>query len=212
MKFTVELRAFQHGALRIVDVPDRLLTGNVDQDLEQIYYFGQNDFQNVPGRCSVSKDDVIQYNKLRYLVKGVGFQVIVSPPNVRFWTFYHNSWVKLTLRFGQSRAFGFSAPDDEGYHFESHLYTYQRDDRESADGPLIVLSESSSGGRDCDGSTRNSVAYFSPVEDLAAVESYMEEGEDKSRSHFQGRRIRRPDWKQFKEARCYDQHAEAANY
>jgi hypothetical protein len=50
------------------------------------------------------------------------------------------------------------------------------------------------------------------VEDLAAVESYIEQGEDKSRSHFQGRRIRRPDWQEFKEARCYDQFAEAAGY
>ena len=214
MKFTVELRAFQHGIHRIVDVPDLLLTGNVDEDLEQIFYFGQNDFQNVPGRCSVSKDDVIQYNNLRYIVKGVGFQVIVSPPNARFWTFYRGSWVKLTLRLGQSLAFGFSAPDDEGYHFESNLYTYQRDDRPgTADpGPLIVLCEWNTGGRDCDGSVRNTGAHFSPLDQLAAVESHMDAQEDKSRSHFQGQRIRRPDWQEFKEARCYDQFAEAAGY
>ena len=142
MKFTVELRAFQNGVHRIVDVPDATLTGDTDANLEEIFRLGQNDFQPVPGRCSVSKGDIIQYHAERYVVDSVGFTRISNePPNARFWTFYHGSFVKLTLRFGQSRAFGFSAPDDEGYGYESELFTYQRDDRESADGPLIVLNE-----------------------------------------------------------------------
>jgi hypothetical protein len=154
----------------------------------------------------------LHYNE-RYVVDSVGFTRISNePPNARFWTFYHNSWVKLTLRFCQSLAFGFSAPDDEGYSFESNLYTYQRDDRFSDTAPLIVLNEWSNGGRDCDGSIRRSGAHFSPLDQLAATESYMEQGEDKSRSHFQGRRIRRPEWQEFKECRVHDQFAEAANY
>ena len=212
-QFTVELRAFQHGATRIVNVPDANLTTETIENLEEIYRLGQNDFQNVPGRCSVSKGDIIQYYDERYVVDSVGFTRISNePPNARFWTFYHNSWVKLTLRFGQSLAFGFSAPDDEGYSFESNLYTYQRDDRFSDTAPLIVLNEWSNGGRDCDGSIRRSGAHFSPLDQLAATESYMEQGEDKSRSHFQGRRIRRPEWQEFKECRVHDQFAEAAGY
>ena len=213
-QFTVELRAFQHGATRIVTVPDASLTDDIDQNLEEIFRLGQNDFQNVPGRCSVSKGDIIHYYNERYIVNSVGFtKISPEPPNARFWIFYRGSWVKLTLRFGQSRAFGFSAPDDEGYSFESNLYTYQRDDRFPGEvAPLIVLNEWANGGRDCDGSIRRSGSHFSPVDQLAAVESYMEPQEDKSRSHFQGRRIRRPEWQEFKEARCYDQFAEAAGY
>ena len=213
MKFTVELRAFQNGVHRIVDVPDATLTGDTDANLEEIFRLGQNDFQPVPGRCSVSKGDIIQYHAERYVVDSVGFTRISNePPNARFWTFYHGSFVKLTLRFGQSRAFGFSAPDDEGHGYESELFTYQRDDRESADDPLIVLNEWSAGGRDCDGTHRRSGAHFSPLDHLAAKESYMEQGEAKSRSHFQGRRIRVPEWREFKECRVHDQFAEAAGY
>jgi hypothetical protein len=74
--FEVEMHAFQNGVIREVRVPEDRLTGDLDQDLEEIFRLGQNDFQPVPGRCSVSCDDVIRYRGARYRVAPVGFELI----------------------------------------------------------------------------------------------------------------------------------------
>ena len=68
MKFNVYMTAFMNGEIREVDVPDNDLGGNVHNELERIFYWGQNDFQSVFDRCSVSAGDVIDYNGTLYLV------------------------------------------------------------------------------------------------------------------------------------------------
>lgn len=76
MKFEVELTMFQQGAIRVVDVPDHELTGVVERDLEKIFYYGQNDFQPIPKRCSVSAGDVVRYHGQRYMIDTVGTRKI----------------------------------------------------------------------------------------------------------------------------------------
>ena len=64
---------FQKGLIRVVDVPDQALTGQVEHDLGQIWYYGQNDIQPNPKRCSVSAGDIVRYHGTRYLIDPVGF-------------------------------------------------------------------------------------------------------------------------------------------
>jgi len=65
---------FQNGAIRVVEVPDSELTGRIEDDLERIFYYGQNDFQPLPDRVSVSAGDVVRYHGTRYLVDTIGFK------------------------------------------------------------------------------------------------------------------------------------------
>jgi len=74
--FEVELNAFQDGVIRIVRVPQDQLDGDPMHDLEQIFYWGQNDFQPVKDRCSVSMGDVVRYRDERWLCAMVGFQKV----------------------------------------------------------------------------------------------------------------------------------------
>jgi hypothetical protein len=74
MKFEVELNMFQNGAIRVVDVPDQALNGQVEHDLDQIFYYGQNDVRPISDRVSVSAGDVIRYHGTRYMICGVGFK------------------------------------------------------------------------------------------------------------------------------------------
>lgn len=74
MKFEVELNMFQNGVIRVVNVPKRALNGKLEHDLDQVFYYGQNDIQPVPARCSVSAGDVIRYHGARYLIETVGFK------------------------------------------------------------------------------------------------------------------------------------------
>jgi hypothetical protein len=60
--------------IREVKVPDEELSENVGSNLELIFKYGQNDFQNVPGRCSVSVGDVIEYGHELIVVCGIGFK------------------------------------------------------------------------------------------------------------------------------------------
>jgi hypothetical protein len=72
MTFEVELQMFQKGAIRKVVVPDEELTGDLVHDLNRIYYYGQNDFQNDPEHCSVSAGDIVRYHGVRYLLSPKG--------------------------------------------------------------------------------------------------------------------------------------------
>ena len=73
MIFNVEMLAFGDGEIREVDVPNDRPNGNPDNDLELIFHFGQNDFQNKP-HPSVSAGDVIHYKNNKYVVAGIGFK------------------------------------------------------------------------------------------------------------------------------------------
>jgi len=70
--------------VREVEVPDGLLgkkdlaEGITWQEyiLERIFYFGQNDVRNIPGICSVSAGDVIEYDNKYFLVRWAGYHEI----------------------------------------------------------------------------------------------------------------------------------------
>ena len=74
MKFQVHMLAFMKGEIREVNVPDENLGEDVNSDLEEIFKFGQNDYQPIKGRCSVSSGDVIDYNGQLYLIAMAGFR------------------------------------------------------------------------------------------------------------------------------------------
>ena len=76
MIVNVRMLAFMDGELRPVDVPDAQVRSDTHQMLEQVYYFGQNDFQPVPKRCSVSIGDVALLNGKFYIVRTCGWAEI----------------------------------------------------------------------------------------------------------------------------------------
>ena len=57
---------------RKVIVPIEKLT-NTEKDLELIFQYGQNDFNNVPNTRSLSVGDVIRFKRNYYLVNDRGF-------------------------------------------------------------------------------------------------------------------------------------------
>lgn len=75
--FKVEMLAFiSHGMerekFREVEVPSALIKKNDNRNLENIYKFGQNEFQ--PKQCrSVSVGDVIHYKGRKFMVNDTGF-------------------------------------------------------------------------------------------------------------------------------------------
>ena len=128
---------------------------------------------------------------------------------VRFWTFYRNSWVKLTLREGQEIRFGFSALDSEGFHYEFERYYLEGD---------TVVSEWRAGGRDCDGSLDRVGSLYCSIHRLKAIKAYASDEYSGAAAKwwekdwlFNGQRIYRPDWLKSNEL-IHDQFAEAANY
>lgn len=78
MIFEVELQMFQKGVIRQVTVPDSELNGDLNHDLERIFYYGQNDFQPSPDRCSVSAGDIVRYHGVRYLLLPTGAKPITT--------------------------------------------------------------------------------------------------------------------------------------
>lgn len=62
--------------IREVNVPDAEVTDNLSELLERIFYYGQNDFQPVADRCSVSVGDVAEVNDKLFIVKAIGWGLI----------------------------------------------------------------------------------------------------------------------------------------
>ena len=75
MKYQVHLLAFSetNDVLREVDVPEE-----IPQTLENIFYFGQNDFQPVKDRYSVSVGDVVLFENKFHVVMMVGFKELTK--------------------------------------------------------------------------------------------------------------------------------------
>lgn len=71
MVFEVEMLAFQGGIIREVDVPDEVFyeLESVMDVLEKVFHYGQNDFQPVEGRYSVSVGDVIRIDDPRGITR-----------------------------------------------------------------------------------------------------------------------------------------------
>jgi hypothetical protein len=80
----VVVQGFMVGEVRTVDVPDhewqeackldaQARSGMPSAALEKVFYYGQNDVQNVAQRCSVSVGDAICIDGKLFRVDGVGF-------------------------------------------------------------------------------------------------------------------------------------------
>ena len=74
MKIKVELLAFMNGEIREVEIPDDLKNITDDELFEKVFHYGQNDFQPVEGRCSVSAGDVIHYDGRKCFIAMTGFE------------------------------------------------------------------------------------------------------------------------------------------
>ena len=84
MIFKVHMLAFMDGEIRNVNVPDEeifgmlvsyfLDFGSINQLLERIFYWGQNDFQPVCNRCSVSMGDVAEINGMFFVYQSMGWK------------------------------------------------------------------------------------------------------------------------------------------
>lgn len=76
MIFKVEMLAFMEpGTIREVDIPDDEYNPNkpVFTRLDQVFHWGQNDFQPIAGKCSVSVGDVIQMDGHKFRVDSASF-------------------------------------------------------------------------------------------------------------------------------------------
>lgn len=62
--------------------------------------------------------------------------------NARFWIWWNDDWVKLTLEPNTTLQLYDAHETDEGYSFQSEFFEHDGD---------TLIRESTSGGRDCDG-------------------------------------------------------------
>lgn len=99
MIFNVEMLAFGKGELRPVNVPEDQINGILEDDLEMIFRYGQNDFQNLPFP-SVSAGDIIHYKDQKYLVVGVGFKKMEEAEYQNYLTLAQRerSWLAFVYR------------------------------------------------------------------------------------------------------------------
>ena len=67
MKIPVHMLAFMNGEIREVTLENEV-------SLDEVFRLGQNEFQPVPGRCSVSVGDVIEMGGKYHIVEPVGFR------------------------------------------------------------------------------------------------------------------------------------------
>lgn len=116
--------------------------------------------------------------------------------NARFWTFENNGWVKLTLRPSQQLSHGVGGRTDEGWSFYGCTWEHEGD---------RVSRHWISDGRDCDGRLTHEGHDFALLSELAAVESYLMEGEKPEQT------VLRPDWHDLERA-VFDEYAVAAGY
>lgn len=74
MVVMVRMLAFMDGELRPVTIPDEECQGkSVEELLGVVYYYGQNDFQPIPKRCSVSVGDVALLQGKFWIVARAGW-------------------------------------------------------------------------------------------------------------------------------------------
>ncbi len=85
----------------------------------------------------------------------------MKPRNARFWIWWADGWVKLTLRPGQSLSFGYRGPSDEGWHSHGETYSHEGD---------RVTSNITTDGRDCDGRFQTFDDFVCQLDQLAARE------------------------------------------
>jgi hypothetical protein len=76
MIYKVHMLAFMDGEIREVVISDDFLPCHTKELLELIYRFGQNDFQPVENRCSVSIGDVAEIDGKFHICKSLGWEEI----------------------------------------------------------------------------------------------------------------------------------------
>lgn len=70
------------GAVREIDVPDAELVGTVEEKLERVFRWGQNDFQ--PRPCpSLSVGDVVCLDGRDFLVRSFGWRELTESELLR---------------------------------------------------------------------------------------------------------------------------------
>jgi len=117
--------------------------------------------------------------------------------NARFWVFLHGSYVKLTLRPGQSLYHWWGRPTDEGYEAEYERWTYETLSFQ----PGYIRRTIERDARDCDGRH----GYSSELTcDLDKLDSRKVERRGRFPMYM-------PDW-QKERAEVYDQFARMMNY
>ena len=84
-------------------------------------------------------------------------------PNVRFWVWGREGWVKLTLEPGQSLSVDYCENTDEGWSRSSTRWAYEYD--HDCGRPAVTM-EHTTDGTDCDGRLSTERDYFCPVENL----------------------------------------------
>lgn len=100
MIFNVEMLAFgKPNEIRNVEVPDNLLTDNTENDLELIFHYGQNDFQNKP-HPSVSAGDIINYKNQKFVVAGIGFKIMSADEYEQYLSISQRDRHMLAFRYG----------------------------------------------------------------------------------------------------------------
>jgi hypothetical protein len=80
--------------------------------------------------------------------------------NARFWVWWNDGWVKLTLMPGQTLAVGYGGPCEEGWSRYSEQWSHVGD---------RVEREWVSEGRDCDGRLSQYGEDFAWLSELASV-------------------------------------------
>ena len=81
MKIKVHMLAFEKepNTIRMVEIPDEEVKDNIWERLEQVFYYGQNDFAIGPEKnttCSVSMADVVEMDGHYYICAAAGFHEI----------------------------------------------------------------------------------------------------------------------------------------
>ena len=70
--------AFMDGVTRVVNIPDENETKDNEAILGAVFYYGQNEFQEVANCCSVSVGDVVNLRGKRWLVLPFGFSEMMD--------------------------------------------------------------------------------------------------------------------------------------
>jgi hypothetical protein len=112
--------------------------------------------------------------------------------NARFWVFINGSHVKLTVKPDVILRWERYERTDEGYSFCGESWAL------SSDG-LVVIRETFSDGRDCDGRLETGHTAIASTDPFTFRHCYQFEG-------------MRPDWKDDGPGWQRDEYAEAANY
>lgn len=91
VRVPVQMLAFQQAAengdvvVREVEIPADDMLGDVQDRLEAVFVWGQNERQNVDGTCSVSTGDVVELpDEGRWLITAIGFRELTDEQFARY--------------------------------------------------------------------------------------------------------------------------------